>query len=132
MNRVKATITDIESHGNISLVRLDSEGVKFTSVILDTPESSPFIHTGNQVTILFKETEVIVCTGEPGQISLRNRIRGKIKMIEKGQLLSRIITETAVGRIRALITTNAVSDLMLHEGGDIFVMIKTNELMLSE
>jgi molybdopterin-binding protein len=132
MNRINAKITGITSDGNLSLIELEAEGIVFSSVILDTPESSPFIQQGNKVTILFKETEVIVATSLPETISLRNRIPGTLENLEKGRLLSRIIADTPVGQVRALITTHAADELDLKPGASIFVMVKTNELMLSE
>jgi len=132
MNRIRARITHIETQDHVSLVHLESNGITFTSVILETGESSPFIRKGNEVTILFKETEVSIAKDDISRISLQNRIRGTISQIEKGRLLSRITADTVTGPIRSLITTAAAIGLELEEGDDIFVLIKTNEIMLSE
>jgi len=66
------------------------------------------------------------------QISLQNRIEGVVKQIKKGVLLSRIVVQTGVGDIVSIISADAVKQLSLTESVEVIVMIKLNEIMISE
>lgn len=132
MNRIKAIITDIQSSGNLSLIRMQADDLVLTSVILDTADSSPFIARNKEVVVLFKETEVILSRSNPDDLSLRNRIPGTITAIDTGALLGRIVMNSRYGIIRSMITASAIKQLDLKVGDSVYAMIKTNELMLSE
>ena len=131
MNRIEAVITNVESSGNVSLIHLRAGDIKLTSVILDASESSPFVQAGHTVNAIFKETEATIALSAEG-ISLRNRIPGKIKEVESGKLLCRVTVKSSAGLLHALITSASATELDLKPGDPIFVLVKTNELMLSE
>jgi len=82
--------------------------------------------------VLFKETEVVIGLKTNHQISLQNRIEGVVKQIKKGVLLSRIVVQTGVGDIVSIISADAVKQLSLTESVEVIVMIKLNEIMISE
>ncbi|MCA6073495.1 TOBE domain-containing protein [Fulvivirga sedimenti] len=132
MNRIQATITEVSSSGNLSIVKLAVAKIPLSAVILDTIETSPFVQVGNLVSVLFKETEVTIADITVERISLRNRFPGEIVEIETGKLLTRLQLKTDAGMIRALITTESANELQLAQGSEVVAMIKTNELMLSE
>ena len=77
MNKLPAIITHIESADYISLVDLQVNTDIFSCVIIETPETAPYLFIGNKVHILFKETEVSIGKGFSGGISLRNRLHSK-------------------------------------------------------
>ena len=132
MNILIGAIKEIEVNGELSIVRVDVNGNLLSTIVIDTPETAPFLKQGNPVRVIFKETEVIIGVGDMKGISLRNKFLGKIKVMKKDLLLSKITVDTAVGEISSIITSNAVDQLKLHEGMEVCAMIKTNELMLSE
>jgi len=132
MNTINATIVSVESNGELSLVRMRSEGLKFTSIVIDTPETAAYLKPENPVKIIFKENEVILANGADCSISLQNKMPGEIVKVESDKLLSKLVINTPVGNITSIITTNAVKQLDLHLGKKIVAMVKTNEIMLSE
>lgn len=132
MNSVKGTISHIETQGNLSLVNVLSGEVIFTSIIIEAPDQISYLEIGHEIYIHFKETEVFLGKEPIGQITLRNRIRGNVKNIEKGKLLSEVILETEVGQISSIVTTRAVEELNLKKDEKVVAMIKTNEIMISE
>jgi molybdate transport system regulatory protein len=132
MNILNGIIEEITVNGELSLAGVRVGDTKFTVIIIDTPETVSYLRIGNPVHVIFKETEVIIGKGTGHQISLRNKLEGRIHKIESGQLLSRIIVETPAGKITSIITTNAVNHLQLTEGSEVTAMIKTNEIMISE
>ena len=56
----------------------------------------------------------------------------KITAIEKGQLLAKLVMQTNAGEVISIITSNAVENLGLTEGGKVMAMVKTNEILLAK
>jgi molybdate transport system regulatory protein len=137
MNVLPGTIAGIATEDGISLVKVRLENLLFTSIVLDTPADSPYLVTGHPVTLLFKETEVIIGKALPLPISVRNRIECKIKQIRMGKLLSELtlgFTGMETGQeyeIGSIITREACEQLELRESDLVIALIKTNEVSLS-
>ena len=132
MNRLSGHINKIEVSGSMSLVTIDIRNtIQLRSIIIETPETASYLMVGNEVQAIFKETEVIIGTGEAHSISLRNRIPGKIVKIESGKLISKITIQSEVGDVVSIISSNAVKSLGLEKGMQVIAMIKVNEIMLS-
>ena len=132
MNIIKGIINQIDSHEGISIVQIQSNNITFKSVILEDESSSSYLIVGNEVHVLFKETEVIIVNKNDESISLRNRINCQIKAIDKGVLLSKLDLEYEKGEISSIITSEAVEKLGLEIGNKVTAMIKTNEIMIAE
>lgn len=133
MNSFEGHITAIESTGNLSIVSIQiSQDCLFKSVVLDNLDSAPHLSKGNTIKVQFKETEVILSTDENPAISLQNRVKGKITLLEKGLLLSRIVIETSIGNVVSVISTNAVDRLDLGENTVVTAMVKLNEVILAQ
>ncbi len=67
------------------------------------------------------------------KISARNKIRGVVKGIEKGEVAASVRIEVATPTvITALITKDAVDDLDLKIGDDVEAVIKATEVMVSK
>jgi len=131
MNTLTGTITAIQSHDNLSLVKVLSNGASFTSIVLDTPETTDYLSIGNNIQLLFKETEVIIAKNFDIAISVQNRIPCSIQSIITGVILSQVNLSFGETMIRSIITTNAVKQLGLKENDTVLALIKTNEVSLS-
>lgn len=133
MNSLKGHIKEVQVNGSLSLVTVAlSDQILFKAIIIETPETDSYLTAGHLVKVLFKETEVIIGKDIKHLISLQNQLRGVIKRIERGILLSNILINTPAGEISSIITTNAVDQLGLKEELTVCAMVKTNEIMLSE
>ncbi|MDO6605250.1 TOBE domain-containing protein [Arenibacter palladensis] len=132
MNSFPAHIKEVKTNGAMSIVfvAMDS-GEELVSVVIDTPESAPYLKSGNKVNVLFKETEVAVSTQKELNISIENRIAGNITHIEVGVLLSRLILETRIGEVIALISTMSVRQMGLVEKTNVMILVKLNEIILA-
>ncbi len=65
-------------------------------------------------------------------LSARNLIKGKIKEINKGQVMAEVVIEVASGvEIVSAITTNSVDRLGLTVGKEIEVVIKATSVMIN-
>jgi len=133
MNSFSGSIVNIQTSGSISIVGVRVGGdADFFSVVIDTPETAPYLVVGRQVQLLFKETEVVLAT-ETGaiNISIENKILGTILAIERGVLLSRVVLSTQLGEVVALLSEKSVAQLGLKEAMEVAILIKLNEIILA-
>ncbi|MFV8324404.1 TOBE domain-containing protein [Flavobacterium sp. ZS1P14] len=131
MNTLNGTITAIQSHEGLSLVKVKSGNTIFTSIVLDTPETVSYLQLDHSVKIIFKETEVIISKDFNPNISIQNRILCTIQSIKKGVILSQINLLSDKESIKSIITSNACDQLALKENDAVMALIKTNEVSLS-
>lgn len=132
MNSLKGTIEKITVSGSLTLIGINVENISMSAIVIDTPDTAPYLKQGSKVNVIFKETEVIIGKGNTDGISMRNKLKGNISSIESKELLSKLTIETTVGPVSSIITTNAVKALNLSKGSKVTAMIKTNEILLSE
>ena len=132
MNILKGHINSIKVNGDLSIVKVKVGEVVFSTILIDTPETAPYLRVDNEVKVIFKETEVILGVGDMSGISLRNKMTGKVSHIESDTLLSKVSIDTEMGTITSIITSNAVKQLQIALDMELTAMVKTNELMLSK
>lgn len=132
MNILKGHIDSIKVNGDLSIVKVRVGSAVFSTIVIDTPETAPYLQIDNDVKVIFKETEVILGVGDMSGISLRNKMKGRVSDIESDILLSKVSVETEMGKITSIITSNAVKQLQIVLDMELTAMVKTNELMLSK
>jgi molybdopterin-binding protein len=132
MNRLLGTITAIESNDHLSLVDVVVGQDTFTAMLMETPQSAPHLKVGNTVAVLFKETEVSLAKELSGRLSLRNRIRGTVRQIRRGDILCEVVLDYQGQALTSIITTRAVKRLELQEGDKVEALVKANEVSLME
>lgn len=132
MNQLRGRIVGVESNDYVSLVDVSVGAVTFTSILLETPASAPYLVVGREVMVLFKEPEVSLAKNLSGQISLRNRIPARVMSIRRGVILSEVVLDYQGQTITSIITTRAVQRLELNEGDEVEALIKANEVTLME
>ena len=132
MNTLEGKITTIKNKGSLSIVEVDVSGILFNTIIIESPKTASYLKEGNAIKLIFKETEVVVGKGVNHPISIQNQAIGKIEKIEKGELLSKLKIDISIGKVIAIITTDALHILKLELGEQVTTMIKTTEIMLSE
>ncbi|MEG2101941.1 MAG: TOBE domain-containing protein [Flavobacterium sp.] len=131
MNILNGIISQIQSHEGISLVRVQSNDVAFSTIVLDTPETSDYLKIENPVKIIFKETEVVISKDLNPNISTQNKLLCRIESIQKGVILCQINLVYEQQVIKSIITRNACEQLDLKENDTVLALIKTNEVSLS-
>ncbi|WP_433830469.1 TOBE domain-containing protein [Flavobacterium anhuiense] len=131
MNVLKGIIGEIQSHEGISLVKVKSNTNIFSSIVLDTPNTSDYLQENKAVKIIFKETEVIISKDLNTSISIQNQILCRIENIKKGVILSQLTLSIGEEKIQSIITSNACEQLDLKENQNVMALIKTNEVSLA-
>jgi molybdate transport system regulatory protein len=132
MNKLKATILHVDSNSHMSLVDLAIGDDVLSATLLETPAQVAYLHVGKQVAVLFKETEVSLAKNLSGLISLRNRLKTKVKQIERGDILSAVTLGYQQHTIVSVITTRGMDRLKLAVGDEVEALIKANEVVLSD
>ena len=132
MNKLKGTITEINSHEGISLVNIQVSDSSFGTVLLDTPESCSYLQIGKAITVAFKETEVAIALPNLGSISMANQIKCTIKSIHNGKILAKIELTCKGENITSVITSRSSERLGLEKGKKVIALIKANEISLIE
>jgi len=132
MNVLTGKISAIQQCNELSLVLIECASITLTSIIIETPETAPYLKIGNAIDVVFKETELIISRKGEQLISLQNKIPSTILKINEGKLLSSITLRFMDFELNSIITTNAVKNLALEEGMQVIAMVKTNEMMLAE
>ena len=132
MNILPGKIEEIKTVGSLSIVKVKVKDISLKTIFLDQHSDSHLLEEGMPISIVFKETEVVIAKGDTSKISLQNKIKGKAKIIEIGDLLAKLTITTSVGDIISIITSAAVRQLQIKEGDEITAMIKTNETLLSQ
>jgi molybdate transport system regulatory protein len=133
MNKLEGkTIEIIEDNGLLQVAVDLGKSTTLRCLVLGKPSTASYLNLGSKLHVIFKETEVILGKGDELQLSLRNRIPGKIQKVKEGKLLCEVSLETEVGAVIAIVDREAFGEMELKTGDAVTVMIKQNEIMLSE
>ncbi len=131
MNRLSGKILEIQSHEELSLVRVAVGYSLMSTIVVDRPETLPALKIDVEVKVLLKETEIVIGRLGTEGISLRNQLPSTIMEIRKGELLSRIFLRHQGATLVSIITSASVEELDLCPEMEVLAMIKTKEIILS-
>lgn len=65
-------------------------------------------------------------------VNARNQIKGTVKEIVEGPVLSEVDVETQMGLITSVITTRSIRDLELQVGSEVLAVFKSTEVLLAK
>ena len=65
------------------------------------------------------------------QISARNQLRGTVRSVKLGTIMSEVLVEVGDQQIVAAITRGSAESLGLQEGSAVMVIIKATEVMIA-
>ena len=66
------------------------------------------------------------------ETSLRNRLKGKIAEIVRGDVVSEVDIETTAGSITAIVTTRSIDRLKLQVGDEVHALIKATNVSVEK
>ncbi len=130
MNKIQGIISKIQQSGAIILVDVDVDGQNFSAMLIESATRPEWLETGNNIELIFKETEVSLAKNLSGIISMRNRMKCTVKHVERGELLSKISLQFQKYTITSAITTRSVDSLDLKVGDEVEALVKANEVSL--
>ncbi|RUM45044.1 MAG: hypothetical protein DSY46_03970 [Hydrogenimonas sp.] len=100
--------------------------------MLGKPDEHPEVTVGQDIWVLFKESEVAIAKDFSGSISLRNRLEGYIEKIVVGDLLAEVTLKVGDDTIVSIISRRACDAMKLKVGDHVTALIKANEMTLME
>ncbi len=130
MNKLKGKISDVQSSDHISIIQVNVDGDVFSSIVLEGKKSPLSYKPKDNVTLLFKETEVGLAKDLSGMISLRNRFKATIKKIDKGPILAKVTLQYRTHTIESIISAQSATQMKLKEKEEVEWLVKTNEVTL--
>ena len=86
MNILKGTIEKLTISGSLTLIGIKVGTIDMSAIVIDTPKTALYLKIGNTITVVFKETEVIIGKGNTDEISLRNKFKGTISAVHKNMM----------------------------------------------
>lgn len=131
MNKLPGKIISVETEGSIALIEVAVGELRLSATLLGTAEDFFAWEMNQEVDLVFNEMEVAIAKSLSGQISLRNRLPGKVVGLEIGKVLARvvfIVDHTYL--LSAVITSRSALKLELRLGDEIEGLVKSNEMNL--
>ena len=125
MNTLSASVTTIDKSSHSCALGVSFSNNLFELILVETPS----LKCGDPVTIVFKETEVILQKSSL-QLSSANTQKGIITDIESGIVLTSVTLSYHDTSIVSLITTNALKRLELAIGDEVVWMVQPSEISL--
>jgi molybdate transport system regulatory protein len=132
MNTLQGNIIQVESQEDLLLIKIKiNDSITLSSIVIEESNSFMTYNMNKKIKAYFKETEVIISKDRNVNISIQNKIPCVVQSILKGKILSEITLAFDNRKIKSLITTNACNQLNLEVNDEVLVLIKTNEISLS-
>lgn len=129
MNRLKASVKTIRNIHELTLLSLVIESGEELEVLMLDSSSLKGLALGVKLTLLFKETEVILAT-LTSKLATRNAHPAQVVGIERGELLARVRFRVGKETLAALLTLGALESLEIREGEVLLWCVKENEITL--
>ncbi|NTV46561.1 MAG: hypothetical protein HGB11_08605 [Chlorobiales bacterium] len=130
MNRLSGKIVGIESDKGISIVDILTDAGQLSAMILETPETAPYLKIDKQIFAIFKETEVAIGKGGSENISYLNANDGLVEGFKLGDVLVEISLSVNAKTVRSIITKRAFTRLDIKKGDSVKWIIKSNEVSI--
>lgn len=132
MNTLTGTIYKVESASGISLVDIAIDEDQFSSLIIDSEATGAYIAPGNQVNMLFKETEISLKCFRDKQVKRQNKVTADVLTIKNGQILSEVKLDYKGFPVTAIVLTRLLNELGLEVGKKAVMILRTQEILLSK
>jgi len=129
VNKIQATITQIQNVENLHVVKFDFEGISLEMMSLDL---SSAIKIGTRVHLSIKPTHLALAKEFSGVVSYSNQIKAKVVECENGKLLSAITLLVKNTMLESIITLDSSLRMNLQVDDEITIFIKASELSIFE
>lgn len=127
MNIIEGYIKEIKSSDTFSDVKIQTDIGIFHCVLLESPSTADYLKLNNNVKLIFKETDFILCKDV---LHSFNTIEGVIKSILKGKILTKVIVENKNYEFSALITNPEFESLNIQLSQKIYLFVKPTNIIL--
>lgn len=129
MNAIRAKVEGIRSDPYFTIVSLGINGeTRLRTLKTEVPA---WLGVGDTVECHIQEASLSICKGRhDGDVSIENRIEGRVSEILKGDVLSELTFETPCGSLKSLVTTDACERMAMETGEDVTLLLKAVDIKL--
>lgn len=129
MNRLEATVVDIEAEQNLHIIYFDFQGIRLSMMGLDLPFG---LCVGTNVVLGAKPSHLAIAKNLSGELSYANQLDATIVSIENGKLLSSLVLHVKDVLLQSFITCKSSHRMNLCVGDEVKLLIKASELFILE
>ncbi len=129
MNRLKSTITKMQTVDNLNIVAFTLHNHSLKMMSLDLGED---IQVATEVIVHFKSTSVAIGKENNSDLSICNQLPVKILSIEEGLLVSLLRLEFHAYTLESIITTSSLQRMNLAVGERVIALVKSSDLSIKE
>jgi len=130
VNRLSGEISSIVTVGAVSRVGIGIAGATLSAVVLETPETAPWLRTGGKIVCLFKETEVGLARTLTSPVTFGNRLEGVVESADHGELFTRVRLTCPAGTFTALVGAAEAGAMEIRGGETLTALIHPGEITL--
>lgn len=132
-NQLDATVLAVSRGEAMAAVKARlASGQELTAAITRESADDLQLIAGQPVTMLVKSTDVALATGAVGDLSIRNQLPGRITSLTGGAAMTTLkVAVDGGGALTAVVTNDAVNDLDLSEGDEVFALVKATEVSVA-
>lgn len=127
MNKIVATICQIDNIENLNIVQFEFNNQKLKMMSLDLSDK---IVKSQKVILTVKPTHIAIGKNISGQLSYSNQLKGVIEEIEEGELLTAVISKVDNIPLQSIITSSSAQRMNLKKGDEITLLIKASDLSI--
>ncbi|OQA95130.1 MAG: TOBE domain protein [Bacteroidetes bacterium ADurb.Bin217] len=130
MNTLSAVITNIHRSGAIVLVDTLVESTPMSALLIVTDDYPVWLQPQLHITLICKETEVILAKHLKGFISIRNKLSCTVRNIIKSEILCTVYLQSGSIELSSIISKRALHTLDLDVGDHVDAYIQMNEISI--
>lgn len=131
-NRLCGTIVSIakgQIHAHVQILWKD---IPLSVIITRASCEDMHLSVGDTISALIKGTDIMLAKSFSGMLSARNRVKGIVREIVQGDILSKVFVESQGDMLHAIITNTSLKEMKLQEGNEVSAIVKSTELILSK
>jgi len=129
MNKIEATVSNIENIENLNIVEFDFNSIKLKMMSLELSEK---ITIGKKIILTIKPSHISLAKNLQGEFTISNQITSTIKEVTNGKLLSSIKTCIGNTTLESIITSSWSNKMELKKDEEITLLIKASDLSILE
>lgn len=131
-NRLHGKIVNIirgKIHAHVQILWKE---VLLSVIITSVSCDDMHLSVGDSICVIIKGTDIMLAKSISGILSARNRTRGLVKQIIRGDVLSKVLIESQGDVLHAIITNASLDEMKINSGDEITAIVKSTELILSK
>ena len=128
MNTIKASITEIKRHQNVSALSFDALGSTMNMVALELDDT---LQIGREVILTAKATNISLAKEIESQMSISNQLQGVVQELTNGIILCSVKVRVQSTLLESIITQNSAVKMDIKVGDKIIVLIKASDVSIA-